>query len=240
MNMKTQDVITTAEKLVSENNIIEAKALLIEYGYVKQNNAEIQMAFNELIPESPEFVNEKEGALKDLFSDSLPIRRKSSEYIFRQGRKEFTNSKAAWLGDPRTIELLISVLDNDTDKKVIENIAGALWSIGLGGRYLPDLRIYEKMFEILDSKNKEAAKYAAFALKNYVNDEKADRILESLTIENRITNVEALLANFYRTISENKQKEILPKLRLICDGKTNQTVNEKIKECILWLEEKLK
>lgn len=177
-------------------------------------------------------------ALNNLQSDSLDVRRKAVKTILLAGAAEYSNEKAELLGTKATIDKLLTATD-DEDPKIIEYATGALWAISLPGRYSSDKRICAKLLKILESKNKTTKRHAASGLENFVNDEKAEPLLKALDNENNIMVVEAILNNFYKTISKSKQKEIIPKLKEILDTTKKENIKKEIADAIKWLKKNI-
>lgn len=232
--MKAALVIQKAEKLLEQGHQTDAKDLLLNEGFVKRLNPDIQKAYLTLIPESEELLREKKTSLEELFSPNVNKRIKASSYIFKEGRREFAHSRA-WLGDPRTIDLLFAALQ-DKEPKVIENITGALWMISHGGRYNRDLRIYNKLLELVASDHNETVRNAALGLQNYALTSKYQVLLTVLPKQTVAKTVQQILNNFYRGESRAEIEKIRSGLLEIYQSCSRKTIKAEIESTLERLE----
>jgi hypothetical protein len=139
-----------------------------------------------------ELIQERENSLKYLFDNDKKI--ESSNYIFKQSLKEYSNTIKLWLGDSRTVDILLQAADDD-NLKVRINIVGALWMIS--NRYLKDIRIFKKLIYTLEDRNCDIRNYSALGLSNYSFDDKWDTLITQLEKEKTNKVVESILKNVY-------------------------------------------
>ncbi|MCA9138694.1 MAG: HEAT repeat domain-containing protein [Planctomycetales bacterium] len=128
----------------------DARDLLLKHGYEKQLDPKVQKLYFELIPDSEQFLRERESTLKKLSSKDKKIRLEAAKYVDNKARAAFRMEQ--WLRHPTTVETLINALQKEEDPGVCENLVR-----GLGGiywSYFSDLRILPELERAWDSQHK--------------------------------------------------------------------------------------
>lgn len=212
--MNSQDkVINQAEQSVENGNLEEAKELLLNEGYIKQLDDEIQKAYRNLIPISSDLENELNTSLKDVFDSDSKKRFNALRYIHKQARRETHKDRRSWLQEPRTVSILLEVLENETEEKLIAETAGALSAIAF--RYFPDIRIYNALKKLLNSKNKEVLYVAIEGISNYSFTDKWDDLI-SILENNPPAKIKAVISTAIMSknngLNEEKEHLLIPLL----------------------------
>lgn len=212
--MRNQNqIIKQAEQFAENGNLSEAKELLLTEGYVKELNEEIQQAYLNLIPINSRLENELKTSLKEVFDDDSKKRFNALRYIHRQARRETHKDRKEWLRDPRTLDILLRVLEAETKENVVAETAGALSAIAF--RYFPDLRIYNALKNLLDSKNKEVLYAAIEGVANYPFADKWDvliPILEKNPTAKIKTVISTAIMSKNNALSDEKKLSLIPPL----------------------------
>lgn len=232
--MKTKNIIEEVKTLLINKKLKEASDLLIKEGFINNENHILQELFYELIPENDEFKYEKENSLKQLFSTDEKTRIKAAQYIFSQARNEYSNTRKNWLGDPRIVEILFEGL-NDTNKKVVENVTGALWMISNGGRYLKDIRIYNKLIELLNNRSSNVLFYTIAGLENFKFDSKWELLFKLLKETKNLRVANSIIDSVIVDLLHDKTQDrdyIFQSLLEVASLQKNEKILTKVNEVI--------
>jgi HEAT repeat protein len=159
--MPKLDVSVRSKKLIRENHLDQARELLLINGFIHSLDPKVQKAYFELIPVSKQLEEKLSGSLQQLSASDVATRRKAARLIEREGLKEYSEQRRAWMREPRTTGPLIAALD-DADAMVVQGAAGALAEIIV--RYFPDLRAYPNLVRLLQSPQKENRFFAVRGL----------------------------------------------------------------------------
>jgi len=181
--MNVEDTIKQVKQKKDKGDlfdILEARDILLNSGFIDNKNVELQNAFYDIFPPSKEFLKEVNSSFKNLFSDDVSIRRKTSSYLEKQPRKSMNGYLQLWLKDPRTIDLLLKALD-DNDAKVLENIILCLGNIADRYNY-NDLNIYHKLVDLYDKVSDNLKITIAQSIGSFHIKDKWDIILKTLNM----------------------------------------------------------
>lgn len=159
--MTSSKTVAEARRLLNENQVDEARELLLREGYVDRADAQVQAAYESLIPVTPQLQEQLDGVLAQLQDADPRVRKKAANSFRRIAMKATSVILMKWMRDPRTTGRLIAALD-DADPACKEESAGALaWTIW---RYFPDLRAFEPLSALLSSSRKETRFYATLGI----------------------------------------------------------------------------
>lgn len=156
----------------------EARDLLLKHGYEEELNPKVQALYQQLIPDSPEFLAEKKTSLKRIRSRQLAQRLQAAKHIDHESRMEVNRTRALWLRHPETVETLIAARQEETDARVACYIIRALGWIYT--RYFKDLRVPLELFALYDSPERSIRDGAVAATSFFKHREKWPRLLELL------------------------------------------------------------
>lgn len=182
--MNALEIINQAKEELKKGdffNVIRAKNILLNHGFINIYNEQIKTAFFELFPPSKELQYEMVHSLKQLFDNDLVIRRKASSYLERKPRKSINGILELWLKDPRTIDILCKAL-SDEDVKVQDNIIMCLGNIADRYHY-NDTEIYNKIVSKFEGASNKMKVTIAQSICSFPPDEKWDIVNQSFDIE---------------------------------------------------------
>ena len=160
-SIETSNIISQAKNLLSQNQLEKARDLLLEAGFTRELNPKVQEAFLKLIPVNQDLEAQLSGTIRQLQDPNPKVRRSAARRIRVEAMKEFTLKRKAWMADPRVTGPLIKALEDSNDL-VVEEAAGALARVIM--RYLPDLRAFDPLTRLLQSKKKTTRHYAVLGV----------------------------------------------------------------------------
>jgi HEAT repeat protein len=176
--MQKSSAIEEAKKLLAENQLEKARDHLLEGGFIKQLDRQVEEAFLELIPVNEDLNEWLNGPIRQLQARDPKVRRDAARQIRIQAMKEFSLRRKAWMADPRTTGPLIQAL-RDPNDPVVEEVAGALAMIIK--RYFPDLRAFDPLASLLASKRKGTRHYAVLGVGWLDREDRWDLLVPFLT-----------------------------------------------------------
>jgi hypothetical protein len=182
--MTNNELIKSAETELKKGDlldIIKARDILLDNGFINNKDSVLQKKFFDLFPPSKELENELAGSLKQLFDKDEAVRKKASIYIEKQPRKSMNGYLKLWLKDPRTIDILCKAID-DKNLDVQENVILALGTIADRYDYV-DLEVYKKIIRKYDTANDKLKVSIAQSVGKYPTNEKWNVILNAFDIK---------------------------------------------------------
>lgn len=139
------------QKLANNKDIfdfLKTKDILINKGFLEKEDTEIQNLFYEMFPPSEELLFEMENSLKNIFSEDVDTRIKTSNYILNQASGVTSSKTQSWLKDPRSIEIIRKALD-DANEKVVINIVIMFGELSHRYNY-GDLKTFTKLVNMFN------------------------------------------------------------------------------------------
>jgi HEAT repeat protein len=120
--MEDKKIIKTAKKFLADGNVARARDLLLDEGYVKRLDPEIQKAFLRLIPASTTLRTMLAEVYKGIANRNPDIRLDAITKLTREFSRATLRDKARWMRDPRVSARALAALSK------------------LVGKYFQDLR----------------------------------------------------------------------------------------------------
>lgn len=155
------NAIARAQTLIKDGKVEEAKELLLDEGFVRRHDPDIESAYPKLIPPNPLLEARLKGELARVADPDPEVRYKTLAAILREVFGEWSLDLKAWLTDPRSTAALTRAL-RDGRPDVAEKAAGVL-SMVLS-RYFADLRAFEPLADLLKSRRKLTRVYATYGI----------------------------------------------------------------------------
>jgi HEAT repeat protein len=191
----TANAIERAKAHLEDGEAEEARDLLLAEGYVRREDADIQRAYAKLLRPSGVLATKITEVTAAVSDPSAEARYKALSALAREVFKETSLHIKAWVADPRVTGLLIGALD-DEDPRVVEK-AAAILSVVVS-RYFADLRAFEPLVALLESKRKQTRLYAVFSIPYLARPDRWDVLLpafEDAAPEVRQTAVRGVLSD---------------------------------------------
>lgn len=153
--------IDQAKALVRAGKVDEARTLLLEQGFVRRHDAEIENIYPNLIPPPSLLSARLTGDLLRVADPDPDVRYQALMVMQREVFGEASPDIRAWCADPRATDVLIRALRDD-EPRVVEKAAGVL-SMVLS-RYFADIRAFEPLAGLLKSRRKQTRVYATYGI----------------------------------------------------------------------------
>jgi hypothetical protein len=129
--------IAAAKALLASKDADAAAKLLLEEGFIKRSQPEIQAAYLDLIPPGKTLREMLSSVYRGLDDPKVAVRRKVSMQLARELSRTAVRDNVRWMRDPRAVDPLIDAME-DSDSVVRERVLGAL--MRLVNRFFPDQR----------------------------------------------------------------------------------------------------
>jgi len=209
----------------------EAIQLLLENGYIENNDLKIQKAFLELIPE-PEIFIENKLQFDNLFSSDEQLKISSAKHFSKLARGEGTFRRELLFMYPKTFQLLIPAL-NDTNLKVVRDI---IISLGCAyQRFFKDPRVEKELYKFYNHKDKEILYYAIIWTSKITKEDKFDYIFSLLESKQTSKILEALCQHFREDTKTEIKIKTLPILIDSLDRKLPSSTKNKLIKTIIYI-----
>ncbi|MCD8455097.1 hypothetical protein LNJ08_11920 [Tenacibaculum finnmarkense genomovar ulcerans] len=181
----------------------EARDLLLDNGFIRGKNEELQKAYHEIFPSNKSLEKELNGVLKEIQSKDEIIKLKASKFLEKAPREEVGMDSKLWLKEPKTIEILCNALENESNEKVMENLILCLGNIASRYGY-DDIAVFERIVSKYEKSSNSLKIIIAQSCCKYLTDRKWMYVYDVLSFKSKKVIVQRLLPNIIRYSEELK------------------------------------
>jgi len=147
-----KNILVTIENLIDNGEEFQARNTFYKNTYFLSISDNHDRLFYSLFSPPQEFLEEKDSSLRDIQCED-DVKLKAARYIRKEAYKENKLSRYNWLTYPKTIQILLLSLNEQDDKRIIEEIVLALGQIVERYKF-PDLRIYKEVSSLFSIESK--------------------------------------------------------------------------------------
>lgn len=210
--MNNVEIIKKSRELLKDKDISvwedfkdyhEARDLLLDNGFIKYKDIKIQKAYFELFGDNQALESELKKSLNDIKSSNEDIRLTAAKGLEKTVRAEVNMNLKLWLKDPRTIDILSTVIDTEKNEKILENIILCLGNLATRYEY-KDLDVFKKITSKFEEASTRLKIIIAQSCIKYPTDEKWVYIFTVLCSKSKKDIMTRLLPSIIRYSKELK------------------------------------
>lgn len=242
--MKIQDIINDVRKKIKNIelinreeivNYLDARDLLLNEGFINFYNEEIKKVYWELFSDNKYFEEKHKTVLHDIQSKDTSTRLNASKKIAKEPYEEYSNFRKFWLKDPRTIDILLHVLENEKEEEILLNLVNFFGQNAIRYSY-DDINIFEKIIIKYDKVSNKGKITIASNCLLFPTEKKWNYVLDAIKLKpysEVITKFDVPLLISKKEIPNDLRKEILNNLAMIAKQSKGIKLTNKSVQLIL-------